>query len=148
MSRSTTPPHLILILLLLLLLLSAAAAAQHTDEPYPDPTVHGQIPSRRRESLLRNDNNDDHDHDAPAYTPIATPAPDQDAGLASKGYYQTTYYKCQTAGAGGGAGGGGPDVRCGWHVPLLKAEGNRSVNVGVAVAVVLAAAGVFTAGML
>lgn len=52
----------------------------------------------------------------PAYTPIATPAPDQDEKLASLGYYQTTYYACHTR-----------DGResCGWHIPIMKAGAGR-----------------------
>ena len=52
----------------------------------------------------------------PPYTPIVTPAPDQDAQLASLGYYQTTYYACNTIDG---------KERCGWHIPVMKAGARK-----------------------
>ena len=48
----------------------------------------------------------------PPYTPIVTPAPDQDAKLSSLRYYQVTYYTCNTIGG---------KESCGWHIPVMEA---------------------------
>lgn len=75
----------------------------------------------------------------PAYTPIVTPGPDQDKILSSMGYYQTTFYTCNTYPSG--------QEHCGWHVPVLKAEGART-ETGVVVMVVACFAGFFAMGMM
>ena len=73
----------------------------------------------------------------PAYTPIVTPAPDQAEQLASLGYYQQTYYTCNTIGG---------NEHCGWHIPVVKAAAGR---VGGRVGVVLGvAAGVVGWGVV
>lgn len=77
--------------------------------------------------------------DTPAYTPIVTPGPDQDKILSSMGYYQTTFYTCNTYPSG--------QEHCGWHVPVLKAEGART-ETGVVVMVVACFAGFFAMGMM
>lgn len=73
----------------------------------------------------------------PQYTPIVTPAPDQDAVLASQGYKQLTFYTCNTVGG---------EEHCGWHIPVVKAEGVRSS--GVVWMVVGCLAGVFALGLM
>ena len=75
----------------------------------------------------------------PAYTPIVTPGPDQDQILSSMGYYQTTFYTCNTYPSG--------EENCGWHVPVLKAEGART-ETGVVVMVVACFAGFFAMGLM
>lgn len=74
----------------------------------------------------------------PEYVPLVTPAPDQDAALASKGFRQVTFYTCNTV-AG--------QQHCGWHVPIVKAQGIKrdSGTVFLAVAVL---AGVFAMGLM
>ncbi|EFY96539.1 hypothetical protein X797_008793 [Metarhizium robertsii] len=74
----------------------------------------------------------------PAYTPVVTPAPDQDAVLASQGYRQVTYYTCNTVGG---------NEHCGWHVPVVKAQGVRGDSATVWV-VVGCLAGVFALGLM
>ncbi|KHN94864.1 uncharacterized protein MAM_07283 [Metarhizium album ARSEF 1941] len=74
----------------------------------------------------------------PAYTPIVTPAPDQDAALASQGYKQLTYYACNTV-AG--------SEHCGWHLPVVKAQGVRRDSATVWL-VVGCLAGVFALGLM
>ncbi|KAG9255700.1 uncharacterized protein F5Z01DRAFT_673001 [Emericellopsis atlantica] len=76
----------------------------------------------------------------PAYTPIATPAPNQDEVLRSKGFYQTTVYKCQTRRDG--------DEKCGWYTPILKAEARRELSMGVVLGTVSGAALIFVLGLL
>ncbi|KAF4582271.1 hypothetical protein GQ602_006895 [Ophiocordyceps camponoti-floridani] len=49
----------------------------------------------------------------PAYLPVVTPAPDQEAILASQGYRQETFYACRTVGG---------SQHCGWHVPIVRAS--------------------------
>ncbi|CAM1509399.1 Fc.00g031380.m01.CDS01 [Cosmosporella sp. VM-42] len=69
----------------------------------------------------------------PAYTPIVTPAPDQDEQLASLGYYQQTYYTCNTIGG---------NEHCGWHIPVVKAAAGRvGGRVGAVLGVAAGAAG-------
>jgi hypothetical protein len=76
----------------------------------------------------------------PAYTPIATPALNQDAMLRRKGYYQTTFYKCQTMRDG--------DEKCGWYTPILKAEARKELSIGVVMGTVSGVALIFVLGLL
>ncbi|QUC23432.1 uncharacterized protein UV8b_07673 [Ustilaginoidea virens] len=78
------------------------------------------------------------DPPAPGYTPVATPPPGQDAALASLGYKQETYYTCNSVGG---------REHCGWHVPIVKAQGVRRDS-GTVVAVVACLAGVFALGLM
>ncbi|PHH72442.1 hypothetical protein CDD80_4545 [Ophiocordyceps camponoti-rufipedis] len=65
----------------------------------------------------------------PAYVPIVTPAPDQDAILASQGYRQETFYACRTV---------GDKEHCGWHVPIVRAGATaKGFGVSGVVAVVV-----------
>lgn len=76
----------------------------------------------------------------PAYTPIVTPPPDQDAALARMGYRMTTFYACNTIGG---------NEHCGWHVPVLKADGPTTrTDPRFVIAVVSCLAGLFAWGML
>lgn len=50
------------------------------------------------------------------YEPRVTAPPEQDAELASMGYYLTTYYECRTRGG---------NEHCGWHVPVMKAGADK-----------------------
>jgi hypothetical protein len=70
-----------------------------------------------------------------------TAAPNNDAALASQGWYQTTYYECRTRGG---------EEHCGWHVPVRQiAGGQRSRGrEGVVGMVLWIALGVIMVGML
>ncbi|RDA87809.1 hypothetical protein CP532_2467 [Ophiocordyceps camponoti-leonardi (nom. inval.)] len=57
----------------------------------------------------------------PAYVPVVTPAPDQDAALARQGYRQETFYSCNTIGT---------STHCGWHVPIVRAAAATSTGSG------------------
>lgn len=85
----------------------------------------------------------------PAYTPLVTPAPDQNARLSSMGFKQETYYSCNTIGG---------QEHCGWHIPILQvvaegaaqgsfATGTRT-DTGVVMAVVACVAGIFALGLM
>ena len=78
----------------------------------------------------------------PAYTPVVTPGPDDQAALLSKGLRQTTYYECRTAASG--------REHCGWHVPIVQAAATarKTTETSVVVAVVFCVAGAFVAGMM
>ena len=76
----------------------------------------------------------------PAYTPKATPAPNQDEMLRSKGFYQTTFYKCQTRRDG--------DEKCGWYTPVVKAEARREFNLGLVMGTLSGVALIFVLGLL
>ncbi|KAK0387477.1 hypothetical protein NLU13_5789 [Sarocladium strictum] len=66
----------------------------------------------------------------PPYTAIVTAAPNNDAALASQGWYQTTYYECRTRGG---------EEHCGWHVPVRQmAGGQRAIERGGMVCTVIA----------
>lgn len=59
--------------------------------------------------------------DIPAFVPIVTAAPNNDAALASQGFVQVTYYTCMTRGG---------EESCGWHIPLIEVgEGTRPQSV-------------------
>ena len=76
----------------------------------------------------------------PEYTPVVTPGPDQDAALASKGYRQITFYSCKTRDG---------SEQCGWHVPIMKAEGGVvRRNSGTVILAVVCLAGVFALGLM
>lgn len=76
----------------------------------------------------------------PPYEPIVTPPPDQDAGLAKMGYSMTTFYTCDTIGG---------QEHCGWHVPVLKADGPTTrTDVRVVLAVVSCLAGILAWGLV
>jgi hypothetical protein len=80
------------------------------------------------------------DAPVPEYTPIVTPAPDQEAVLASQGYKQLTFYSCNTI-AG--------SEHCGWHVPVVKAQAVTSRrDSGTVWMVVACLAGVFALGLM
>ncbi|OAA34608.1 hypothetical protein NOR_08366 [Metarhizium rileyi] len=78
------------------------------------------------------------DASIPAYTPIVTPAPDQEAVLASQGYKQETLYTCNTIGG---------NEHCGWHIPIVKAQGARRDS-AIVWLVVGCLAGVFALGLM
>ncbi|EFY91162.1 hypothetical protein MAC_02833 [Metarhizium acridum CQMa 102] len=111
---------------------SAAGDADNHQPHGVDPQGHGHPDARRL------DRRDAPAPAPPAYTPIVTPAPDQDAVLASQGYRQVTYYTCNTI-AG--------NEHCGWHVPVVKAQGVRRDSATVWV-VVGCLAGVFALGLM
>ncbi|KAL7933095.1 hypothetical protein V8C35DRAFT_304908 [Trichoderma chlorosporum] len=74
------------------------------------------------------------------YKPIVTPPPDQDAQLANMGYSMTTFYTCDTIGG---------QEHCGWHVPVLKADGPTTrTDVRVVLAVVSCLAGILAWGLV
>lgn len=76
----------------------------------------------------------------PPYDPVVTAAPGQDAALASLGYYQTTYYACNTIGG---------SEHCGWHVPILEVSGAAERGCGswrVVVVVMVVAGGLICTG--
>ncbi|EHK25829.1 uncharacterized protein TRIVIDRAFT_229760 [Trichoderma virens Gv29-8] len=76
----------------------------------------------------------------PPYKPIVTPPPDQDAQLAKMGYSMTTFYTCDTIGG---------QEHCGWHVPVLKADGPTTrTDVRVVLAVVSCLAGILAWGLV
>ncbi|KAK2599020.1 hypothetical protein QQS21_005486 [Conoideocrella luteorostrata] len=74
----------------------------------------------------------------PEYTPVVTPPPNQDAALASMGYKQLTYYTCNTVGG---------NEHCGWHVPIVKAQGVKRDS-GTVWIVVVSLAGVFALALM
>ncbi|RFU74616.1 hypothetical protein TARUN_7630 [Trichoderma arundinaceum] len=74
------------------------------------------------------------------YEPFVTPPPDQDADLAKMGYSMTTFYTCDTIGG---------QEHCGWHVPVLKADGPTTrTDVRVVLAVVSCLAGILAWGLV
>ncbi|OWT42734.1 hypothetical protein VFPPC_18147 [Pochonia chlamydosporia 170] len=101
-------------------------------EPY------GIDPQRSSHSNTLNGERRDAPAPVPEYTPIVTPAPDQEAVLASQGYKQITYYTCNTIGG---------NEHCGWHVPIVKAQGVRRDS-GTVWMVVGCLAGVFALGLM
>ncbi|KAG5983863.1 hypothetical protein E4U55_006926 [Claviceps digitariae] len=80
----------------------------------------------------------DHPPVMPEYEPLVTPPPSQDAALATLGYKQMTYYTCNTRGA---------REHCGWHVPIVRAQGVRRDS-GTVWIVVVCVAGVFALGLV
>ncbi|KAG5980488.1 hypothetical protein E4U43_006739 [Claviceps pusilla] len=74
----------------------------------------------------------------PSYNPIVTPPPSQDAALATLGYKQMTYYTCNTIGA---------REHCGWHVPIVRAQGVRRDS-GTVWIIVVCVAGVFALALV
>ncbi|KFH41999.1 hypothetical protein ACRE_072510 [Hapsidospora chrysogenum ATCC 11550] len=52
------------------------------------------------------------------------------------------HYRCRPDGEGG------EEERCGWHVPVVKAQAPRGLDTGVVVAAVFGAAGVFAMGLV
>lgn len=62
----------------------------------------------------------------------------QDDSLNTKGSRQTTHYRCPPNG----------EERCGWHVPVVKAEAPRGLDMGLVVAAVFGAAAMFTMGLV
>lgn len=75
----------------------------------------------------------------PAYTPIVTPAPDSDAILSKMGFYQTTFYACNTYPSG--------QEHCGWQIPVVKADGAKT-QIEVVVMVITCFAGLFAMGLM
>ncbi|KAM0248854.1 hypothetical protein ACHAQJ_009286 [Trichoderma viride] len=76
----------------------------------------------------------------PPYDPIVTPPPDQDAAMAKMGYSMTTFYSCDTIGG---------QEHCGWHVPVLKADGPTTrTDVRVVLTVVSFLAGILAWGLV
>lgn len=78
----------------------------------------------------------------PAYTPVVTKSPSDQAAFLSKGLRQTTFYACRTADNG--------KEHCGWHVPIVQAAATarKTTETGIVVAVVVCVAGAFVAGMV
>lgn len=133
------------------LVLQPTATASLQDTQLEDVDGDGSLELRREsgEETRRIDQNEDKFPEtvpvtaaevAPAYTPIVTPAPNQDALLAGKGYQQITYYSCTTRRAqqqqrrqdapptSGDSTSEEDDVveHCGWHVPLVKMKSDAS----------------------
>lgn len=129
-------PSLAIVLLTLILAFTLASETRPTGAKDHQPAYTNNLqlpvlkPQDRRETA----------DEPPAYTPLVTAAPNQDEVLASKGYYQTTFYKCKTEGS--------KEERCGWHTPILKAQARRELSMGVVIPAVLGAAGVFAWGLL
>lgn len=127
----------IIVLLILTLTLGLPITAERTHPPYPEHTQYLQLPILHQgpqggDKRAASDGPPDH-------KPTATVPRDQAAFLASKSHQQTTYYRCPPNGG---------EERCGWHVPVVKAEAPRGVDTGVVVAAVFGAAAMFAMGLV
>lgn len=141
MRCSTSPAFIFTLTLLLLLNLTLASESRPTGSSNDLPAYTND----HQQQIFQNPNpasqRRDEAEEPPAHTPVATAAPNQDDILASKGYWQTTFYKCKTDN-------GGEVERCGWHTPILKAQARRELSMGVVIPAVMGAAGVFAWGLL
>ncbi|KAH8171251.1 hypothetical protein LIA77_08018 [Sarocladium implicatum] len=117
---------LVTILFLLLLLCSSSTAipAHPTTTPTPSQE-HDTTPTKpfAQATKAHIPRDGDGGLSIPPYTAIVTAPPNNDAALASLGWYQTTYYECRTR-AG--------KEHCGWHVPVRKSAGVRRFGRGEA----------------
>ena len=113
-STTTMTPHLPLLLAIFLALLSLTTAipTQQTARSSHEtrPTATEPFVEATKTHMPREEEEGD-DLSIPPYTAIVTAAPNNDAALASLGWYQTTYYECRTRGG---------EEHCGWHVPVRK----------------------------
>ena len=130
-SFATSSP--ILILLVLTLTLGLPITAIRTNRPLQEHTQYLQLPVFGHAKDNRGAG------DGPsAQMPIATGPSAQDDFQKTKGSQRTAYYRCPS----------NSDERCGWHVPVVKAEAPRGLNMGLVVAAVFGAAVMFTMGLV
>lgn len=129
---------LVVLLTLLLLSLTLASDAQQADKPSRQQAHHAN--PEQLAILKPQDHRGVANGAGPAHNPGATAAPSRDDVRAPRGSYKTAFHKCKAD--------GGPEERCGWYAPAVKAQARRELSMGVVIPAVFGAAGVFAWGLL